>query len=64
MIILIIFGILIWITLLVLGVYLSKNKNYWGLLVMFIPLNILGLLISFIIIRNEEQKEKRIKISV
>ncbi len=53
--IIIIFGVIIWLLLVIFGVKLCNNNNALGVLLLFIPLNIFGLILGCCLLYNKRK---------
>ncbi|WP_342276213.1 hypothetical protein [Spiroplasma endosymbiont of Nebria brevicollis] len=56
-ILLLIIGIFAWIILTTLGLFMCNDNNAMGVIILFITLNLIGLLLGIAIIYNKKQKE-------
>ncbi|WP_425380883.1 hypothetical protein [Spiroplasma endosymbiont of Polydrusus pterygomalis] len=58
LIMIIIVGVFFWLLLTFLGLFMCINNNAIGIVLLFITLNLIGLLLGIAILYNKKQKRK------
>lgn len=60
----IVFYLAIAVTCIYFGIKLINNLNPWGILLLFIPLNVIGILIGWIALHHNQNKKCKNKIKL